>query len=53
MIASWMLVMVMLVLLLVLGGLVLFALQNKGDVRAKFAWGRSLFELEAKDRRSR
>jgi hypothetical protein len=38
-------------ILLVIGGLVFYALYKKGDVRAMFSHGRTVFELEAKERR--
>ena len=38
--------------LLVCGGLVLYALYRKGDVRAEFSHGSTIFKLEAKDRRT-
>jgi hypothetical protein len=38
------------VLLLVAGGLVWYALRTKGDVRAVFSHGRTVFKLEAKER---
>jgi hypothetical protein len=39
------------VLFLVAGGLVWYALRTKGDVRAEVSHGRTLFKLEAKERR--
>jgi hypothetical protein len=36
--------------LLVVGGLVWYALRTKGDVRAVFSHGKTLLELEAKER---
>jgi len=39
--------------LLVVGGLVWYALRTKGDVRAVFSHGKTLFELEAKERNIR
>jgi hypothetical protein len=38
--------------LLVVGGLIWYALYRKGDVRAEFAHGKTIFKLEAKDRKS-
>ena len=38
------------IFLLVVGGLVWYALRTKGDVRAVFAHGKTVFELEAKER---
>lgn len=35
---------------LVTGGLVFYALYKKGDVRAIFSYGRTVFKLEAKER---
>ena len=37
--------------LLVAGGLVFYALYKKGDVRAEVSHGRTVFKLEAKDRK--
>lgn len=37
--------------LLVTGGLVFYALYKKGDVRAIFSHGRTVFKLEAKERK--
>jgi hypothetical protein len=37
---------------LVAAGLVRYALRTKGDVRAVFSHGKTLFELEAKERDS-
>jgi len=39
--------------LLVVGGLVGYALRTKGDVRAVFSHGKTIFELEAKERNIR
>jgi hypothetical protein len=38
--------------LLVTAGLVFYALRTKGDVRAVVSHGRTLFKLEAKERKS-
>ena len=38
-------------LLFIAGALVWYALYRKGDVRAEFAHGKTVFKLEAKDRR--
>jgi len=38
--------------MLVTGGLVLYALYKKGDVRAVLSHGRTVFKLEAKERNS-
>jgi len=38
------------VFLLVAGGLVWYALRTKGDVRAVFSHGRTVFKLEVKER---
>ena len=38
---------------LVVGGLVWYALRTKGDVRAVFSHGRTVLKLEAKERNSR
>jgi hypothetical protein len=38
--------------LLVFGGLVWYALRIKGDVRAVFSHGKTVLELEAKERQS-
>jgi hypothetical protein len=35
--------------LIVVGGLVYYALFSKGDVRAEFSYGKTLFKLEAKE----
>jgi len=40
------------VLLFVVGGLVWYALRTKGDVRAEVCHGRTVFKLEAKERKS-
>jgi len=40
-------------IVVVIGILVLYALHSKGDVRAVFAHGRTMFTLEAKSRESR
>jgi hypothetical protein len=39
--------------LLVTGGLVFYALYKKGDVRAVMSHGKTVFTLEAKERRSK
>jgi hypothetical protein len=39
------------IVLLVCGGLTFYALYSKGDVRAEFSLGSTLFKIEAKDRR--
>ncbi len=39
------------VIILVWAGLVLYALRNKGDVRAELSHGSTSFRLEATDRR--
>jgi hypothetical protein len=38
------------IFLLVVGGLVWYALRTKGDVRAVFSHGKTVLELEAKER---
>jgi hypothetical protein len=38
---------------LIFGGLVWYALRVKGDVRAVFSHGKTVLELEAKERQSR
>jgi hypothetical protein len=38
------------IFLLVVGGLVFYALYKKGDVRAVFSHGKTVLELEAKER---
>jgi FtsH-binding integral membrane protein len=40
------------IILLVAGGLVWYALRTKGDVRAEVSHGRTVFKLEAKERKS-
>jgi len=42
---------VVLVVLVVGGALIGYALYRKGDVRAEFAHGKTIFKLEAKDRK--
>lgn len=39
--------------LLVVGGLVWYALRTKGDVRAVFSHGKMVLELEAKERNAK
>jgi hypothetical protein len=39
--------------LLVVGGLVWYALRTKGDVRAVFSHGKRVLELEAKERNAK
>jgi hypothetical protein len=39
-----------LIALLIFGGLVWYALRTKGDVRAVFSHGKTVLELEAKER---
>jgi hypothetical protein len=36
-----------------MGGLVLYALYKKGDVRAEMSHGKTVFTLEAKEQRSK
>jgi hypothetical protein len=43
-------VVVIFALIVVVGGLVFYALYFKGDVRAQFSHGSTMFKLEAKDR---
>jgi|GEM_PF-3475997 len=38
------------VVLLVVGALIWYALYRKGDVRAEFTHGKTVFKLEARDR---
>jgi hypothetical protein len=52
-ILPWNAVLFLLSLLLVVGGLVWYALRTKGDVRAVFSHGRTVLKLEAKERNSR
>jgi hypothetical protein len=40
-------------ILLIAGGLVFYALYKKGDVRAVVSHGRTVFTLEAKERKSK
>jgi hypothetical protein len=46
------LTLLVIVALFVTGGLVFYALSKKGDVRAIFSHGRTVFRLEAKERNS-
>jgi hypothetical protein len=39
------------IVLLVVGGLVWYALRTKGDVRAEVSHGQTVFKLEAKERK--
>jgi hypothetical protein len=50
---SWHVLAFFAILLFVIGGLVWYALRTKGDVRAVFSHGKTLLELEAKERNSR
>jgi hypothetical protein len=40
------------IVLLVAGGLVWYTLRTKGDVRAVLSYGKTVLELEAKERKS-
>jgi hypothetical protein len=40
------------IVFLIAGGLVWYALYTKGDVRAEVSHGRTVFKLEAKERKS-
>jgi len=46
------LVLYFVIFLLVTGGLVWYALYQKGDVRAELSHGRTILKLEAKERKS-
>ena len=39
--------------IVVVGALIGYALYRKGDVRAEFGHGKTIFKLEAKDRRTK
>jgi hypothetical protein len=45
-------IMLLAVSLLAVAGLVWYALRTKGDVRAEVSHGRTVFKLEAKERKS-
>jgi hypothetical protein len=47
------LVLFVIVIFLIAGGLVFYALYKKGDVRAVMSHGKTVFTLEAKERRSK